>query len=133
MQGAPKRGLIVMPHYADLIVRGLKTWEMRTTGCGLNETVAIIASGTKTIVGVATVNGSLEPIGHAQMAANENRHRIDPELQGKAVDGGWTYPWVMSEARKLKAPLAFPQKNGAVIWTILDDKTRKKLASLLAA
>lgn len=129
----PRRGLIVMPHYADLIVRGLKTWEMRTTGSSIQEPVAIIASGTKTIVGIAAMDGSLPPLTRAAMSANEIKHRIAPSDQKSAFDGGWIHPWVMRAALKLATPLAFPQKNGAVIWTRLDDVTIARLARAIAA
>lgn len=129
----PTRALIVRPPYADLIVRGEKTWEMRTRPCKLRGPIAIAEGGNKRIIGVAVLTGSGEPIDADRMKDSLELHRIEPELQRDAISGGWRYPWILSDAIAFETPIPFVSRDGAVIWAKLDETTRHSISRALIA
>jgi hypothetical protein len=130
---APIRALIIIPHYAGLLVDGIKTWEMRKKPTTIRGTVAIAAKGTKTIVGVADLVGCGERLDIDKLAETEAYHRIRAEDHAAAVKGDWTVPWIFARARRFKSPLAYAPTHGAVIWVNLEDGTRAGIVEALKA
>lgn len=61
---------------------------MRTTRTRLRESIAIIAGGTMTVIGIADLVDSLGPIDAEGMRSNARRHRIAPADRPHALAGG---------------------------------------------
>ena len=111
-----ERGLIVSPKWAELIVSGKKTWEMRSTGTGVRGRIAIIAAGTGTIVGEVTLDGVLPRVTLADYYKHLE-HCITPS---DGVDASrWPTPWVLSDAVKYFEPIPYNHPKGAVVWVKL--------------
>ncbi|ELN6870696.1 hypothetical protein AB0485_004011 [Vibrio parahaemolyticus] len=58
------------------ILAGLKVWEMRSTKTKIRGTIALIEQGTGLIVGLANLTDSLEPLSHAELMANFDKHKV---------------------------------------------------------
>jgi hypothetical protein len=114
-------GLVIREPWIGRILAGFKTWEMRSTGCRKRGQIALIRAGSRLVVGVAELVGSLAPLESLEAyAAAEQFHAIRPDEQKTAHQGGWRTPWVLSNARALPAPVAYEHPSGAVTWVILD-------------
>lgn len=129
----PSRGLIIRQPYAGLVASGRKTWEMRSKPTTMRGPIAIIASGTGHIIGVATLARSLAPIDAETMAETRDKHHIAPDHQAAAIAGAWIHPWVFQDATPLENPVPYRHRSGAVIWVRLDDNARRNLAKALQA
>jgi hypothetical protein len=56
------RGLIIDQPWIGKILRGEKTWEMRSTRTSIRGPIALIEKGSGTVVGVASILSSLCPM-----------------------------------------------------------------------
>ena len=104
---SPRLGLVVRRPWVDLIVDGVKTWELRGSATRIRGAIALIEAGTGTIVGTARLVGVEEgDLPYAQ-----------------------TYAWVLRGARRLPSPVPYDHPSGAVIWVRLSDAVRERLHS----
>lgn len=129
----PEKGLVVSSPYIERILSGEKTWEMRSKKTRTRGTIALVKKGSGTIVGLAKLVDVKGPLTHADMLANVDKHRRnsqeinDPELKKRNI------AWVLSDIRRLNAPIPYNHNSGAVIFVKLDDDTRKKIADQIGS
>ena len=106
------KGLIIKRPWIDLILDGVKSWEIRGSNTTVRGQIALIQSGTKTVVGVAELVGS-------------RRLSLEEYLQSEAFHcirarGGLPYPktyaWVLASPKRLPQPVPYTHPQGAVIW-----------------
>jgi hypothetical protein len=122
--GAVVKGLIIDEPWIGYILAGLKTWEMRKTGCKVRGPVALIRKGSGYVVGVAEAIDAPPAIANREAyAATEMFHRVPPERQERAFADGWRTPWVLANARKLQRTVPYRHPSGAVIWVNLQPET----------
>jgi hypothetical protein len=112
------KGLIIDEPWIGMILRGEKSWEMRSRGTSIRGQIALIEKGTGTIVGLAMLTDSPPPLNPAQMALHSPKHRIPPE---KIAEPGfkWFTPWILAGVRPLTRPVRYKHPSGAVTWVNL--------------
>jgi hypothetical protein len=106
------KGLIIKRPWIDLILDGVKGWEIRGSNTNVRGEIALIESGTKTVVGVAELVGS-RPLALEEYLASEAFHCI--RSQGD-LPYPKTYAWVLTSPRRLAQPVPYAHPQGAVIW-----------------
>jgi hypothetical protein len=114
------KGRIIDEPWISLIVSGEKTWEMRWRNTQVRGRIALIRNGSKTIVGVANLVGTLPKPSRADLKASVAKHRV-PESEIDE-DFKWSTAWVLQRARSLQEPVPYRHPAGAVIWVNLDPK-----------
>ena len=128
----PKRALIIKRKWAELILSGEKTWEVRGEPTTKRERIAIAQAGSKQLVGEVTLaecfligeqpspgvwvsTGS--PSQYIWAPDNANKHCIADQ---SSVNYKKAYAWVMEDARKYPAPRPYTHKPGCMKWVKLD-------------
>jgi hypothetical protein len=116
--------------YIGLILRNLKTWEMRSTRVTHRGIVGLIKKGSGHVVGVAQLVDSLPPLTARNYAENEPFHRVTPAEQSGAIERKWVHPWVLAQVRRLSRPVPY-KHTGGVTWVNLgEDVTRRVLEQI---
>lgn len=112
------KGLIIRQPWIDLIFEGKKTWEIRGSNTKIRGKIALIQSGTKTIVGEAEIIDCIAIDG----TTYQNRkafHYI--EAADQTLPYPKTYAWVLQHAKRYRAPIPYNHPQGAVIWVELGE------------
>ena len=125
------RALLIRHPHIDKILDGKKTWEIRGSRISLQERIALIPSGSGTIIGVCDVAGCRGPLTAAEYRKNANKAGMRPN-EAKLGHYRQTYAWVLEKPRKLKKPVPYKHPSGAIIWVCLDDKVERKILKELA-
>src|SRR5688500_3409173 len=99
------KALIVREPWLSLVLRGEKTWEMRSTELRYRGPIGLIRQGTGQVVGAASVAGCLPPLSLGELAGTFEKHRIPPGEQAAAFERGWRVPWVLEKAQALARPV----------------------------
>jgi hypothetical protein len=129
-----ERGLIIRERWINLILKGEKTWEMRSQRTNVRGAVALIQQGTGLVVGTACLTDSLAPLSRESYMNHRDRHAIPESMLDEVLDARWIYPWVLSDARRLPVAVPYVHKSGAVTFVMLDKSvidalTRQRVAS----
>ena len=119
--------LLVHDHWAQLIVRGLKTWEIRGSRTGRRGRIALLLPRRHVIVGTCDLVGVEGPLSPARLARAFARHRIPPGRLSLEIPYRQPFAWLLSGARPLAAPLAFRPPRGAVRWVRLPEPLADEL------
>jgi hypothetical protein len=115
------KGLIIKPYWANLILNGEKTWEIRGSNTNIRGTVAIIKSGTGMIYGTVVLTNSF-PVTQEAFDQGVRNHRIPETFENPYKQ---RYVWEMSAPKLFQHPIPYTHPQGAVIWVNLD----KEIAS----
>ncbi|MGP9819349.1 hypothetical protein ACTZWW_04985 [Salinarimonas sp. NSM] len=118
------KGLTIRDPWIDLILDGLKTWELRTSATANRGPIALVRKGSGLIEGVATLVDVLPPLDRRGLAESEELHRIPPEEQENAIANGWLTPWVFVDPIRFAEPVPYLHPNGAVIFFDLAEEER---------
>lgn len=112
--------------WIDLILKGFKIWEIRSKNTKKIGPVALIRSGSKTVVALAEIS---EVIPLTQKLAYDNAPYMGFEKFSKKEAAEWVgqYAWVLKNIIKLKTPVPYKHPNGAITWVTLDEATTKKV------
>jgi len=116
------KGLISKSPHIENILSGKKTWEIRGSNTKIRGEIALIKSGSGTIVGKCKIIDVIGPLNFRDLEKNIGRHCV-PEDQLRRVFGKYRklYSWVLGDAVKLPTPVAYDHPNGAVIWVNLKE------------
>ena len=109
-------GFVIRPRWINEILAGRKIWEIRGSSTRKRGLVALIESGTGTVVGVARLERVEGPLGLREFAANARKHRSNI---GRELPYRRTFAWVLKFARRLQQPVRYRHPMGAVIWVKL--------------
>jgi len=109
--------------YIDQILDGKKTWEIRSKFTKKIGPVALIRSGSKTIVATANISEVIKITGNL---AEANAHLMGMS-QWDALSCVGYYAWVLKDIVKLKEPVPYKHPFGAVTWVTLDEETTMKV------
>ncbi len=122
------KGLLIRKPYIDWILDGLKTWEIRGSATKMRGPIALIASGSGTVVGTCELHDVEGPLNIKAMRANARKLNHKPsEIAEPLYYGDHTYAWVVGRVIRLKKPVAYQHPSGAVIWVKLGTAIRKKV------
>lgn len=108
--------LVVDKPYCDLIVDGMKMWELRSRSTNIRGRIGIIEKGTGTIIGEVDLVGVIGPMDDATILASSNKHHLTYIPDGFK----WRYAWVLNNAVRYPTPISYTHPQGAVIWVNVD-------------
>jgi hypothetical protein len=111
------KGLIIKGHWLDLILSGMKPWEIRGSNTSIRGRIALIKSGTGMIFGTVELFG-VKNLTQWDLLEYHEKHRVYdlddiPYRQPRA--------WVLQNPVKFDKPIPYKHKQGAVIWVNLPD------------
>jgi len=112
--------------WIDMILDGIKKWEIRSKFTKKIGPVALIRAGSSTVVGTANL---AEVIQLTPKLAYE-KHAImgfRPLTKAEAKDIAGQYAWVLKDVVKFKNPVPYKHPSGAVTWVTLDETTTRKV------
>ena len=133
------RALYILPPFCDWIFDGseyskqVKSWEMRTGGTQVRGWIGIIKSGSNSIIGIARLVDSIGPLTSKTIISNaaKNHESADGIKQMFAAHAAnpvtklYNHAWILEDAVRLPHPIRITPKNGAVIFTDLEDYSVK--------
>jgi hypothetical protein len=114
---------------ARCLDRARKTLEIRGKNTTLRGPVALIASGTGTVLAVADLVDVLGPLDVTAYHALREQHLV---RDTSVLPYRTTYGYVMRSVRVLRCPIPYRHKSGAVSWVVLDEGARRAMARELA-
>lgn len=109
--------------WIDMILIGVKTWEIRTKNTLKIGPVALIRSGSKTVVATATL---AEVVIVTRKLARANAELMGM-TEGEALSCVGEYAWVLEDVVELKKPVPYIHPRGAVTWVTLNEPTTKQV------
>ena len=107
----------------DEILFGSKTWEIRSKFTKKIGPVALIRSGSGTVVATATLSDCVL-ITPKLARANYRRMGMFMDNALSCVGG---YAWILEDVIELKKPVPYKHLRGAITWVTLDEPTTKKV------
>jgi hypothetical protein len=124
------KGLIIDEPWVSMIIAGKKTWEMRSRDTKIRGRIAIIRKGSKAVVGVADLVGTVLKLSRSDLRANVAKHQV--RASGAGENSKYDTGWVLERARPLPQPVPYRHPAGAVIWVNLDPNVRTTIEQQLA-
>ena len=121
------KGLLIRSPFIDWILSGRKVWEIRgsrTTNLGR---IALIESGSGTVVGTCELTDVLGPLSVSDLKRNSKKLGTTAREIGSRKPYPNTYAWVLSNARRLRTPIPYRHPPGAVKWVRLPDAVERKI------
>jgi hypothetical protein len=120
-EGRPLRGLMVREPWANLILSGKKTWEIRGTRTGIRGLIYIIPSGSGRIAGRCEIVDCVGPVSIDELIANSSAHLTPPdELRLLGLPYKRTFAWVLANPRRFDDPIPYTHPSGAITWVDLE-------------
>ena len=111
------KGLIVREYPMSLILKGTKTWEIRSRRCNIRGKIALITSKSGTVVGTAMLLDCIGPLTVEQWNSNLRRMGLSKDDKVKSQSElGEAYVWVIGSACRFKKPIPYKHKPGIINW-----------------
>lgn len=112
--------------FIDQILEGSKTWELRSKFTKKIGPVALIRSGSGTVVATANLSKVIQLT--ADIAYKNYRKMGEQKLSyDEAIGYEDFYAWVLEDVVPFKKPVPYKHPYGAVTWVTLDEPTTKKV------
>lgn len=111
----PDRALIVRRPWCDLILSGLKPWEMRSALTRIRGRIGIIQAGSGCVIGEVELLDCLPALSAEEAAQCLAMHRVEDA----ALLSRWPVPWVMTRPHRYRQPIPYKHPPGAVTWVKL--------------
>jgi hypothetical protein len=126
------RALLIRRPWIDMLLDGQKIWEIRGSQTSVRGRIALVASGSGTVIGVCDLVDCIGPLTQNQYRKNAKKARMRPS---EAELGYYrqTYAWVVENAHRLERPVPYQHPSGAVIWVTLVAAVEKKIRAQLHA
>lgn len=115
------KGLIIKPYWADLILNGQKTIEVRGSNTKIRGTIGIIKSKSKKIYGTVELFHCVELTKELFENIWKDRHCIDMSWEQLIQIYPKPYAWCLKDVNIFKEPISYEHKKGCVIWVNLED------------
>jgi hypothetical protein len=116
-----RRAFFLRPRWAQLVLSGKKSLELRSRCTHVRETVGIIATGTTTVVGVCRIADCLGPLTDADLEGAVSLHQTTAEDRTKLRKApGHLFAWVLRDVRRLDPPVPYVHVPGAQGWATID-------------
>jgi hypothetical protein len=126
------KALLVKQPWIDLILEGRKNWELRSSSTKVRGQIALVESGSGTVVGVCELVGVAGPLTLGDLRRSVRRHRVPAAQLGPAPPYRRTHAWVIENARRLLEPIRYSHPRGAVIWVNLAKGVGRKVLAAAA-
>lgn len=123
------RALLIRPQWLEKILKGTKTWEIRGSKTLIRGTIALVPSGSGTIVGLCDLIDCIGPLTDDVFRKNASK----AGMRADEAKLGWyrnTYAWVLASPRYLKKRVKYVHPSGAVIWVKLETKVENAIRKL---
>jgi hypothetical protein len=125
----PDVGLLIDEPYISMILKGDKTWEMRSQRTGKRERIGLIKKGSCAVYGTIELYDCEGPISKAELKNQNERHGISVEQIDAGLLDKWNYAWKLKDVQVFKEPIPYNHPNGAVTWVNLTKALSSKLIS----
>lgn len=112
------KGLILKPHWADLILSGEKTIEIRGNNTKIRGTIGIIKSKSGSVFGTVDLYDSIFLTKELYEGLREI-HKVGISYEELLKIYPKPYGWCFRNAFKYDKPLKYNHKRGCVIWVNL--------------
>jgi hypothetical protein len=116
------KALLIRQPWIDKMLRGEKRWELRGSRTKVRGLIALIQSGTGTVVGTCELVDVEGPLSLAELRQSTARHRVPANRFNNRPPYPRTYAWVLRGARRLYKPVRYKHPVGAVIWVNLSSR-----------
>lgn len=113
------KGLLIREHWLDKILRGRKPWELRGSRTATRGVIALVQSGTGTVVGTCEIEDVVGPLSLAELRRTTAKHRVPASSIGRDWPYEKTYAWVLRRPCRLSRPVPYRRRRGQVIWVRL--------------
>lgn len=114
-----ERGLVIREPWIGKILRGEKTWELRSRATTRRGWIALIRQGSGLVVGVARLHEVLPPLDWPALQSSAPLHGVGVGQLPEVWEQGWVVPWVLKDVRVFDRPVPYQHKPGAVTWVDL--------------
>jgi hypothetical protein len=112
-------GLLIRSPYIDWILGGSKSWEIRGRATRKRGRIALIQSGTGTVVGSADLVDVIGPLTRSEYLSNARKTGLKRSAIPRALRYKHTFAWVLKNPRRLKTPVRYHHPYGSIIWVNL--------------
>jgi len=129
-QALVTRGLIIRQQPLELILRGSKTWEMRSSHTNIREVIGLICKGSKAVYGVAEIIDSKGPLSEGELLSSFVRHGISASRLDSPEVQEYKFAWVLHNIRCFRSPIPYLHKGG-VKFVTFDAGVQDKIAQEL--
>ena len=109
------RALIVRKEWLDMILDGIKTWELRSRHTNVRGAIGLIEAGSGLVIGTANLTDSKGPLSTEEWRRGVSKHKV-PYRGCEHLAKKWNHAWVLEEAERFKYPIPYQHPKGAVIW-----------------
>jgi hypothetical protein len=113
------KGLLIKSPWIDKILNGEKTWEIRGSNTNIRGKIALIKSGSGTILGTVEIVDSIR-LPFDKYQSGEKYHCV-PTCKRTHELYKNTHAWIMRNPVKFEEPIGYKHPMGAVIWVNLSD------------
>lgn len=123
----PHVALVVRSPWAQMIVSGEKTWELRSTGTSRRGRIAIALAGSGHLLGEVTLTGAKcvqqESGDDSALKRNKDKHCVEtwPFIRSKKV-----WAWELANAKKYDQPVPYSHTKGCIVWVRLTKDASSK-------
>jgi hypothetical protein len=124
------RALLIQHPNIDQILDGEKTWEIRGSRTHMTGRIALVASGSGTVIGVCNLVESIGPLTADGFRKNAKKAGMRPS-ECKLGYYRKTYAWVLEKPKYLKKPVPYKHPSGAIIWVKLTAGVERKILDQL--
>ena len=125
------KALLIKKKWLDLILSGEKTWELRGSNTARRGEIALIESGTGTIVGTCVVEGAEGPLSLSKLKRSKAMHGVAPKEFSDTPPYKRTHAWILGKARRLRRPVRYRHPPGAVIWVDLSSSEARRVRAAM--
>ena len=113
------KGLILKPHWADLILSGEKTVEIRGSATSVRGKIGIIKSKSKAVFGTTNLYDCMS-IGKEEFEGLlKHYHKIDMTYEELLTIYTRPHAWFLKDTVRYETPVPYNHKQGCVIWVNL--------------
>ena len=120
------RALLIQRPWIDMILNNTKKWEIRGSRTNISERIALVPSGSGTVVGVCQLVECKGPLTAAEFRKNAAKAGLRPD-EARRRPYPKTYAWVLEKPMRLKRPIAYKHPSGAIIWVRIEGKTERRI------
>jgi hypothetical protein len=110
----PAWALFVREPFAERIISGRKTWEIRTRPTTRRGRIAIMSQ--RGLVGTVELYDVEGPLSAADLISHVAKHRAPLRLLHTYAAGRALYAWSLREPARLDAPIVLRRGRGPVVW-----------------
>ena len=110
----PAWALFVREPFAERIISGRKTWEIRTRPTDRRGRIAIVSH--RGLIGTVDLYDVEGPLRLADLVGQVGKHRAPLRLLQTYAAGRALYAWALREPARLDPPIVLRRGRGPVVW-----------------